>query len=314
MVLDKLAGEGVSDYRGNERHTLRKIVLFIVLCGVFGFSDGAWSAQKESHVNSIDHMKSYDRRADVPRKDQMQAHWLVKMKSHKVSGSGYEIITDHSKKRYLDLLEKLAAHRGGKVRVVEDFKSFTSKAKYIAIAPARLTEDLVVDVWESVAGFDSDKKLDAYVSFLVGPDLVSFKRLIQNSIRYETKVKTSFCVIANYMRETRSYEKAVMLHDYYSGRLTPMITRSKDRTVTLDDAVVDVLQGRRPLAKIKDTSTIEGADVLLTFGHGLKDNLCGYQVDAFKGLDFNGKAVLSGSCFSGKRLRTARFSCTAIWV
>ena len=95
---------------------------------------------------------------------------MIKTNFHPVNKTDYEIITDQTDKTYINVLSKLANFNGGIVRCVNDFKKFKTKACFVAIALRKLTEQTVLNSWESLCGLDRDPQLDAYVSFLHPPN------------------------------------------------------------------------------------------------------------------------------------------------
>ena len=58
------------------------------------------------------------------------------------------------------------------------------------------------------------------------------------------------------------------------------------------------------MGKIPHQNSIDEADILLVFGHGKANRLCGYKVSVFSNLNLNNKLVMSGSCYSGVKFNT----------
>jgi hypothetical protein len=258
----------------------------------------AVDAKPEITVGDIKKLNRYDERRNISRRERKQSEWILKVTAHKVNETAYVIVTDHTDPRYIRSLKKLATARAGQVRRVSHFRELSVKARYIALAPKDLTKELVVDCWRSIAAMDQDKQLDAYPSFLVAPDFKSFDQLIEASIHYKAPREIKIAGIGNYLGETRSYEKILMLHKQFGARFSSIVTSDK-KLPRRPNIWVERVKPRQPAAKISHPEALESAKILLTFGHGKPKALCGYQVKAFEKINFKRKFVMSGSCFSG---------------
>ena len=89
-------------------------------------------------IETIEDFSRFDNPKVVRSSGRKIDQWMIKTNFHPVNKTGYEIITDHTDKIYINVLSKLANFHGGIVRCVNDFKNFKTKACFVAIAPPKI--------------------------------------------------------------------------------------------------------------------------------------------------------------------------------
>ena len=269
-----------------------------------------------------------DRDHRPPRKQPKQSAFLMKTSPHAVTGEAYVILTDHSDESYLAPLRKLAKHHGGELFSVKDLRELAdndtsladlrkkldqAKVKYVAIAPRleSFRENMVLSMWELLSTLDDDPQLDCFPGFLVASNATAFSRLIDQSIDHQpittAQIKPFAINQVQNATETRSLQKSAILRKHFkqANIETPIVaiygkTASSAPRLEGEHTWNLTVESRRQFVKefpVQATQELAEANLVVMHGHGIPGMSCSMDVDAIPG-DFQGKVLLSGSCFS----------------
>ena len=253
--------------------------------------------------------------------------FILKMKSHQVSGKSYVILTDHDLPEFLSAIDKLSAYRNGKILRLDDLGSVTNvegrtslqerllelDPKYVAIAPKidSYRENVLLGLWEVFSSLDQDPLIDVYPGILLAPNAESFQRLIDRSINYQTISQKSLRPMAisqvPSVVETRSLQKAGILREMFAGYgiSTPTIavyTPAAKNAAKLEGKDLwnihltskgDYLE----TLSTKPDRALKSAQLVVMHGHGIPGMSCSIDINGIPNQSAN-RIVLTGSCFS----------------
>lgn len=246
---------------------------------------------------------------------------------HEVDGDSYVILTDHTDKKYLDPLEKLAKFRKGTIlktsnlallysgnneaeRIKTELKRL--KVKYLALAPRpdSYTENMLLGFYEIICNLDDDPQLDVYPGVLLASGAREFRALINRSVKYATLQQSELspmacCMVPN-NKEFRSLQKNGILHNMFLqyGFDIPMLNvygQNANEAPDLVDSQVYRLEFQRKHfiqelpAGVEET--FKKSSMLIFHGHGLPGASCGLSIEAIPD-KLETDIVLMGSCFS----------------
>ena len=114
------------------------------------------------------------------------------------------------------------------------------------------------------------------------------------------------------VKEFRSQQKACIMDNYFDKidvSMPSLSVRSRSPGIEKEvrsavgdevDFVIGALGGGRLLSSVPSLSkeALEQASLLTVYGHGAPGKICGLSLKAFEEVDFSGKIVFSGACFS----------------
>ncbi|MDR3616890.1 MAG: hypothetical protein P4L53_25255 [Candidatus Obscuribacterales bacterium] len=250
---------------------------------------------------------------------------------HETLGEGYVIITDHQEPAYLDPLGELKKYHNGTLIQIPDLsrldsdpavakillqKLVAAQPRYVAIAPRTQSfrENVLLSLWSVFSRLDKSGQIAVFPGWLIAPDAISFKQLIDRSLQFKPLSGPSLhpMIIAQVPGPraggTRAVAKASLLQKYL-GQIgcptdalilkTNAAVRAGIETPVFDAQKAVLNVGSTFLQDFPDTpkSQLSAANLLLLFGHGIPGMTCSIDVGAFKNVPFNNKIVLCGSCF-----------------
>jgi hypothetical protein len=266
------------------------------------------------------------------RRDRSLTCYLVATKVHPVSEKGYVILTDHTEDAPLTSLQRLCDARKGKILPVSDFsnawknpeewKQLKSQLKeiqprFVAIAPRPDTygEWMLMSMLDLLSSLDEDRELDVFPGILAAPDQASFDALITRSINFKPQTRDTFKpfvlgqVVDGSPLGIRSLQKVGIMRKLFGGwgYDTPSFVMlkakgAKQKQITAEDVWYAVEPDEKKMLKAlppDPAQALDNSSLVITYGHGTPGVVCSVEVNAFKDVDFDGKIVLSGSCFSG---------------
>ena len=253
--------------------------------------------------------------------------FILKMKSHEVSGNTYVILTDHDSSEFLSPIDKLSKYRNGKILRLDDLGSVTEiggrtslrkqllelDPKYVAIVPKMNSyrENVLLGLWEVFSSLDEDPFIDVYPGILLAPNAESFQRLIDRSINYQTISQKNLRPMAisqvPSVVETRSLQKAGILRKMFAGYglTTPTIavyTPTAKNAAKLEGKdlwnihLTDKGHYLEALSSKPDRA-LRSAQLVVMHGHGIPGMSCSIDIKGIPNNSAN-RIVLTGSCFS----------------
>ncbi len=264
---------------------------------------------------------------------------VLKTEPHAVAEKGYLVLTDHVDAVALRALEKLAAHRGGRVLVLDDLAVLAKNEKarhalrdkireqiprYVAIAPrlASYGENTVLSMWEILSHLDEDPKLDVLPGFLVASTPKSLAALVDRSIAYRPVQKEDFRAFS--LAEVppdllyKSFESSGLLKKLFAAKGVTMrdltIAASEEISARSDYPKIEG-EGRFEIRKKKrrdlldgfpkDVQTaIEESAFLWVLGHGKPGMACCAKVSAYTDMNLSNKIIFCGACFAASAPRS----------
>lgn len=285
-------------------------------------------------IPDIADLERIDRENGPSPEQSRQSAFILKTNPHDVDGEAYVILTDHTDKAYLESLGKLAAHHKAKILSCKNFAAFhrnpesmarvrdslrEMNVKYIAIAPRLETfhENTVLGVWELLTTLDEDPQLDCFPGFLVASNAEAFSRLIEQSIDHTPISQVDlkpFAInqVAN-ARETRSLQKSGVLRNYFelANIDTPIVAiygQAAASAPRLDGERVWNLEVNKGGGFIRELpepvqKELAAANLVVMHGHGVPGMSCSLDVEGIPS-DFQGKILLTGSCFSASPVKS----------
>lgn len=307
----------------------------LVVCVFAALTSVAEEAPRRSYeVPRIDQIKRVDAqgRARLARSLLGQALYIHQTEEHPVKGLAYVVVTDHVDEAYLKPLRRLLEFRKGRLLVYQDLGDLiendrargklradlkAADARFVALAPRKKSfrENVVLAFLDVASSLDEDAELDVFPGWLIAGDAESFVRLIDQTIAFRSsgvKELKPFTLCQVSAKEIRSQQKACIMDDYFeklgikmpslSVRIrAPAITREIRSAVgDPDDWVIGAMGGGRLLPGLPSQSeaALEQASLMMIYGHGAPGRICALSLDAFQEVDFSGKMVLCGACFS----------------
>ncbi len=318
--------------------SLAQIRVLSLMGLVAGFLVTAWAADKgpkrSYEVPSIDKIARVDAkgRGWPGAKLASQSLYAFKTEVHPVDGDAYVVVTDHVDGVFLDALKRLVEFREGELLRLKDLGELAEKPaerkkllsdlkslhpRFVAIAPRKSSfhENVVLAFLDVISAIDVDPQLDAFPGWLVAADGKSFERLIDQTISFKAAKRNEikpFTLCQVSAQEIRSQQKACIMDDYFDGMgiampslsvriKAPGITRELRSAVgDKDDRVIGALGDGRLLSGVPSLSkeALGQASLLMVYGHGAPGRICALSLHAFEEIDFSGKMVLCGACFS----------------
>ena len=261
---------------------------------------------------------------------------MLQTREHAPKGDRYIILTDYPGKKALNALQRLAdAHQGVILRTpslgelyqspqeFERLKGELQKLspRYVAIAPRAVSyrQNMHLAVLKLLASFDENPDLDVFPGYLVAPDAEKLSEIIDRTLAFKpiTRGQVKPAVIGTIEDDGRtryrSYQKAKVMQRMFAeeGRdpSTVFVVTNRALTMREDFPKLGGAPGEtamlpsRPKELVTDFSdpakrALSGRNLLMLFGHGVPDRVCGTKVTAFSALDFSNELVFCGSCMS----------------
>lgn len=253
--------------------------------------------------------------------------FILKMKTHLVSGKGYVILTDHDSPEFLSAIDKLSEYRNGEILRLDDLGSVTEiggrtslqkrllelNPMYVAVAPKMdsYRENVLLGLWEVFSTLDKDPLIDVYPGILLASNAENFQRLIDRCINYQTIPQKDLRPMAisqvPSVMETRSLQKAGILREMFAeyGLNTPAIavyTPAAKNAAKLEGKDLwnvhltskgDYLES----FSAKPERALKAAQLVVMHGHGIPGMSCSIDINGIPSNSAN-RIVLTGSCFS----------------
>jgi hypothetical protein len=268
------------------------------------------------------------------QKEQNTSTFITRTSPHQALGKEYVILTDLTDKQSLGALERLAKFHQGTILKIENLgrlalsvesrqdlenKLKTAKPKFVAVAPSKASykEEVVLALWDVFALLNADPELDVFPGFLVAADAKGLEGLVDRSIAFKPLARASVRpfvvgqVVDNETAQgTRSLQKVGILRNYFadqtieaSSLVVRMYRARKPGTVGTPESRQWDVSANAPGAEVRQIpggarKALEGSNLVALFGHGAPGKTCSLDLEAFRGLDFSGKVILCGSCFS----------------
>lgn len=290
---------------------------------------------QELTIPSIDKVPRIDRSSPRPPVQVLRTSaFALKLKSHLVTGKRYVILTDHQEAAYLEPLNRLAKHHEGVLLQVKDLNVLTVEraqrqdlqeklrdldVKFLAIAPRTKSyrENTLLALWETLTTLDDDPQLDVYPGILMASNPKSFARLVQQSIDHQPRTAENVKPLAisqvRTRNELRSLQKAGILRNVFAsyGIKTPIVAiygpEAKGAPELPGDEVWNLAMAgpRKFVTKFpkEPARALQESSLVVMHGHGIPGMSCSVDIDAIP-VDFSGKIVLSGSCFSASPVQS----------
>jgi hypothetical protein len=290
---------------------------------------------QELTIPSIDKVPRINRSSPRPPAQVLRTSaFILKFKEHPVTGKHYVILTDHQEDVYLKPLYRLAKHREGTLLQVEDLNALATEqenrqdlqeklrnldVKFLAIAPRTKSyrENTLLALWETLTTLDDDPQLDVYPGILMASNPRSFARLIQQSIDHQPRTAENVKPLAisqvRTRSELRSLQKAGILRNVFAsyGIKTPIVAiyspEAKGSPELPGDDVWNLSTAgpRKFVTRFPEApaQALQESSLVVMHGHGIPGMSCSVDIDAIP-VDFSGKIVLSGSCFSASPVQS----------
>ncbi|MBA62662.1 MAG: hypothetical protein CMJ76_09890 [Planctomycetaceae bacterium] len=253
--------------------------------------------------------------------------FILKMKKHEVSGTGYVILSDHDSPEFLTAIDKLAKFRQGTVLRMDDLGAITElkgraallkrllelDPKYVAVAPKieSYRENILLGLWEVFSTLDDDPFIDVYPGILLASNAENFQRFIDRTINHRAISQKELRLMAISQvpsaMETRSLQKAGILRETFAeyGLETPTLavyTPAAKNAAKLEgkDLWNIHLSSKGDYVKTlssKPEKALNAAQLVVMHGHGIPGMSCSIDI---KGIPTNSanRVILTGSCFS----------------
>ena len=290
---------------------------------------------QELTIPSIDKVPRINRSSPRPPAQVLRTSaFVLKFKDHPVTGKHYVILTDHQDEVYLKPLYRLAKHREGTLLQVKDLNVLTVEraqrqdlqeklrdldVKFLAIAPRTKSyrENTLLALWETLTTLDDDPQLDVYPGILMASNPKSFARLVQQSIDHQPRTAENVKPLAisqvRTRNELRSLQKAGILRNVFAsyGIKTPIVAiygpEAKGAPELPGGEVWNLAMAgpRKFVTKFPEepARALQESSLVVMHGHGIPGMSCSVDIDAIP-VDFSGKIVLSGSCFSASPVQS----------
>jgi len=198
------------------------------------------------------------------------------------------------------------------------------KPKFVAIAPKpeSFTEDMLSGLWKLLSALDGKSKsqLPVFPGLLIAPNQAAFESLIERSINYKpqpaSRVRPFIVgqVTSPQPHDMRALQKVRMMRNMFADYGCPaqsLVVRSYNAvqagaTVAPvpNEWQAEMTAPRQALDAIPAPAkqALDGASLLIMFGHGLPGEVCSMDVRAFRDVSMSGKIILCGDCYTAPQM------------
>jgi hypothetical protein len=175
---------------------------------------------------------------------------------------------------------------------------------------------MLLGMWHTLGTLTNDQQLSVFPGILAAPGPAAFRSLIDRSIQYQPQAEAQVRpfvmgqVLGPKPFGQRSLQKVRMLRNWFAdyGRTTHSLVVLAYSAVAQGVTVAPVtnqwqvaMSGPGDFVKAIPAEArpeLDGASLLLMFGHGSRGNACSLDVSAFQDVRMTGKVVMCGDCFS----------------